>query len=172
MPTKTDILFTCFNGFAATNFGIKRFRISSLMTDEDEFNPDERLDIAAARIPDATNPEIPTGKPTSINFGNKLSACSVKVCPSLRKCGLLRKYANIASPTIAKNIFTINVAANEIPKVRLAAWTSLVDKYLCTAIWSEPLAQMNQTKSMIMALPTKDLSLISIPHLSGLQCSK
>src|SRR5690606_23228002 len=50
------------------------FKISSEITEEVEFKPEDKLDMAAAKIPAATSPDMPTGKPTRINLGKRLSA--------------------------------------------------------------------------------------------------
>ena len=42
---------------------------SLVITDEVEFIPDDRLDMAAANKPEITRPVNPTGNPVEINFG-------------------------------------------------------------------------------------------------------
>ena len=42
---------------------------SLVITDEVEFIPDDRLDMAAANKPEITRPVNPTGNPVEMNFG-------------------------------------------------------------------------------------------------------
>ncbi len=43
--------------------------------------PDDRLDMAAANRAASTNPDIPTGRPATMKWGNNWSAALVRVWP-------------------------------------------------------------------------------------------
>ena len=105
-------------------------KISSEITVETEFKPEERLDMAAASRPAITKPDIPTGNPNNINLGNKVSDCSLKDWPSAKKCWFLEKKANIASPKRPRRHLANKLVYKETFKDFLAALMSLVDKYL------------------------------------------
>ena len=51
----------------------------TVMTAHDEFIPDDRLDMAAARIAAMITPVMPAGSPTSTNRGNSLSAPTTRL---------------------------------------------------------------------------------------------
>ena len=55
---------------------------STVMTEHEEFTPEERLDIAAASKPATTSPLIPTGIPRAMNRGKRVSASARMVWPS------------------------------------------------------------------------------------------
>ena len=62
-----------------------------MITKQDEFIPEERLDIAAASSPASTNPENPIGSPITIKRGNNKSASLMIVEPVGIKSGFLVK---------------------------------------------------------------------------------
>ena len=74
MPTNKEriLILLSWSTFSAFDFLENLLKRSSEMTEEVALNPEDKLDMAAARIPAATKPEIPMGRPTSMNFGNKM----------------------------------------------------------------------------------------------------
>ncbi len=64
---------------------------SAVMTEHDEFTPEDKLDMAAANSPATTSPLIPGGNPTTMYRGKSLSAALATVCPSASNSGWMRK---------------------------------------------------------------------------------
>ncbi len=91
---------------------------STVITDEDELTPEERLDMAAARSPATTSPLSPAGRPTAMNWGNSRSASPRIVCPSPTRCGLRRKNAKSEKPTHVNRRLTTTLA----PSVVISTW--------------------------------------------------
>ena len=73
---------------------------STVITEQEELIPDERLDIAAAVNPATTSPLMPTGNPITMNREKSWSASLKITCPSGNRYGRPRKKAGRASPRL------------------------------------------------------------------------
>ena len=65
----------------------KRTMKSSVMTREEEFIPDDRLDMAAARTAAMITPVMPAGRPTITKRGNRRSAPVTRLADSVNNSG-------------------------------------------------------------------------------------
>ena len=93
-PTSTEMYLASLTWSVSTccRFGLRnRSKKSTVITEQEEFMPEERLDMAAANSPATTRPLRPMGMPNAMKRGKRVSASLRIVWPSGTRCGLARK---------------------------------------------------------------------------------